>query len=254
MPSEDRTSLPQVRAYKDLDSDVRAQVDKVLSDYCVGDAAKQAMIVGLEEFQDDVVMLLSMVGASAKQGHSKEGLWGALLPILQQAATTPLESTTKRIRAPRRKPAPKIEGKARGRLPFVSLPVPAETPVAFMERWLQTGRKYPHDMLEWSSGEINWLCKEVYSHKQGTLEWNLYLLLVTAHRSYDELVAMALDAEDKPFPQDKVDWAIKCFAVEPSWLPPGAGVYREDPETGAMWIARDPISSLEQTQRFAEVK
>lgn len=242
--ADEKMTLPEIYAYRDLDDKRRAQVDKLLEEYCLVPGSKQALIESFNEFGSEVAALISQVGSAEKLGHMKEGIWGPLMALMMKDP----KALAKRRKTTRVAPVKAT----RGKLPFTKLPEPHETRAAFSARWLKEGKKYPADMLHWESGEINWLSAEVYNHKRGSVEWYVYLALVSGQMTYQELLDRLRDDDGNPFTQKDIDWALKCFMVEPSWLPPGAGTYKEDPERGRMWIERDLMKALEETKSFVD--
>jgi hypothetical protein len=138
----------------------------------------------------------------------------------------------------------------RGVLPFARLPKAPCSREDFLEAWKEKSEKlrpYLPSMLDWGTGEVNWDCEEVYGFVRGTVEWMLYCALSLAPRTYDEVLALQYGDGTLKDQRKSVDYQLKRFITNPTYFPPGAGAYREDPETGKMWIERDPATALTET-------
>ena len=262
--SVQQSSLPALVGYSSLDTERRKKADDILASYCANEEVRQAIQVSLEEFGDDAVMLLTVIGSNVKRQLVKEGMWAAIVEVMKKteqsggaASPEPEKKKTEkvpRIRAPRQPRQPKVEAPPeqipdRGKLPFAKAPKGSETAEEFITRWISAGHRYPADMLDWNTGEINWDSLKIYDHKKGSTAWYVYLALVNGKMTYDELCAMKT-LEGGDLDRSEVESELPYFMAEPSYLPPGAGVYHEDKDTGQMWIARTPSEALHQSLPF----
>jgi N6-adenosine-specific RNA methylase IME4 len=232
----------QLKEYKTLPEDVKASVDTLITSYAVTDDAADALKLSLQEFGRDGIMVFTAVGSLTKRGLLKSGLFTTLMKYLGMD-----ESAVKKAKAVAKKAKTKLD--MRGKLPFVNLPQPKKTPKQFLDEWEEKNlkrRQYSSDMLDWETGEINWDAKKVYGHPKGKPVWYVYQALILSRPNYERLLTLT-DDDDKVLSKRAVNTALKGFMVEASFLPPGAGVFREDTETGEMWVERDDAKALEMS-------
>jgi len=220
----------------------RAALAVAVQEHAISADAGIIFYDGLKALDDDSsVVVAALCVAMYSKGLFREGFAQAALLSMRrtEAVVTPSSAPV---------PPKKKRKSARGLLPFRRLPKATEDRATFVMQWAResglSGGKYPLDMLEWKTGTINWDASEVYTYVKGTMEWFIYAALIVGPRTYDELLDLEFRNASLRAIQDDVDYALKRIMVEPSWLPPGAGEYGDNPDTGKMWITRDDQHAL----------
>jgi len=231
-----------VHKASEMPDPMREHVLAVARKYAVSDEAVTIFDDGLVALDDDnSLVVAAYCSAMYTKGLFREGFAQEVLLAMRktEASVEPSKPPT---------PPKSKRRRARGLLPFSRMKRASEDRASYMIRFekesMSSGGVYPLDMLDWTTGVINWATAAVYTYQKNTLEWFVYSALLVGARTYDELLALEFKGTTLRGVQDDVDYILKHVMVEPSWLPPGAGEYCEDPDTGKMWIAREDRAAL----------
>jgi hypothetical protein len=242
--SRQKSTLPAMRAYSDLDDLKKEQVNALLEAYIIeGQGTYQFIKKALEDFGSDPIMILTVVGAYTKRGYLNEGLWSDLVAVMRVDEVAEGTVVKEPTRLKRREIPEFRKGSARGKLPFRRRFKSTETRAHFLENFKRTEENFSRDSMNWDTGQINFEAPVLFGLAAKTPERLIYEALVTGKRTYSYLCSL-LGHTKKLLPKNRVDRYLKNVMIEPSACPPWMGTYHEDPETGEMWIVRDSLVAL----------
>ena len=244
--------LPSITPYVYLVSSKKYAVEDVIDEHACSDDIAGAIKVALLEFGGDAHIILSMIEMMTTNGVVKPGLWDGLVKIMEGPTDcVPIGSGKRPVRETRHKKKrqkknPDAPPMRTPTLPFTNLRLKSD-PATVALKWVvmnERKKRYTEDMLNWTTGEINWAAPKVYEMKDGCNERFVYRALLNTPRTYDELVAALKDT----LPQAKVNIGLRKLMTDPSKLPPGAGTYCE--QDGKMFIHRDLQEALKLSVGF----
>lgn len=222
--------------YSKLNKDLQSKVLGFLLEHGNHDSGLiDDLLVVLEEAgEDDGLLVLDSLAHLTSQGRIVPGLWSKLRGLLQ--AQIP-------------------QGKGMSHFQEAAFPfkLPERIEVsreALLAQWESEGLSYSEEMLDWESGEIQWDAPTVYGFKKLTLPRKVYEVLLSGGGCYDDF--LQIQVRGKSIAKATLTRILRSFLSDPAMLLPGAGELLHDPQSGRLWMVRDPAKALEESLPWRE--